>query len=228
MAKRVTFQLPEGTSFLDYASPSRILQAYNNDMKAIRAEASRERSIIRKRIERMEQAGETYNTFYQRFHDRETALPNLKNLSDAQILEYLGSYAQSLAGGYQSTVREIRERRRDIIETIRTEAEENGDEILAQALSKDPTAKQMSMVGKLMGMTQKIVGKNVDSGTMLQMALKLVISGNKKESLLNKAGRIIAELGLDDEDEKLENLKNTFTSKGGYRVSYLKSRGKRG
>ena len=55
MAVKHTVNLAKGTQLVDYANPSRILRAFDNDMSRIRAEYSRQRSIIRKRIERMEE-----------------------------------------------------------------------------------------------------------------------------------------------------------------------------
>lgn len=274
MARRTAARLAPGTTIIDYASPTRILKAFGNDMKAIRAEASRERSIIRKRLERMKKAGETQNRFYQHYYSGNYAsrsqtkkqsvstsdilnamksatppenimkaftepnpnfpqnrfdspLPPISSLSDTEVLEYLSYLAMGIAGGFQSTLSEIKQSRKDIIEALKNEALENEDLEFYNLLNKRITGKQMSQVGRLMGMSQKVVGRLVDSGTVFQTAMKLVLGG-KKESLLKKATRLIQELGLDDEDEKLENLKNTFTSTGGYRVSYLKSRGKRG
>lgn len=233
MAKRTGARLAEGTTLIDYASHSRIMKAFNNDMRAIRAEASRERSIIRKRIERMEKAGETYNKFYEKYgQNKEAMLPNLKNLSDAEVLEFLGMYAQGLGGGYQSTVTDIRKSREEVVESLRLEAEESGDEEFAFALAKPPTAKQMADVGRLMGMIQKVVGKLVDSGTTYQLAMKMILGRDKKESLLSKASRMMQTLGLDEDEDgnvsRLEELKKTFKANGQYRASYLKSRGKRG
>ncbi len=51
-------KLNPSKSLVDYASQDRILKAYNNNMKEIREDASRYRSIIRKRLDRMEAAGE--------------------------------------------------------------------------------------------------------------------------------------------------------------------------
>lgn len=223
--------LARGTTILDYANPTRILKAFDGDMKAIRAEYSRIRSIERKRIDRMREAGEVYNKFYSRYSDPE-ALPTTRSLTDKEVLEYLSDAAHGIAGGYKSSLSEIREARKDTLEALQAEAAENGDYELVEMLSKNPTAKQMADVGKMMGMIQKTVGKLEDSNKVYQAALKAVL-GKSKESLLSKTARVMMELGFDEDEEgnetgSLERLKSTYTSKGNYRVSYQKSRGKRG
>ena len=88
----------------DYASPSRIENLFNNSMKDIRAEASRMRSIIRKRMERMEIAGETTNRSFELFGDRKTSLPSINSMTDAQVKEFMSRAAQQIGGGHMATL----------------------------------------------------------------------------------------------------------------------------
>lgn len=233
MAKRQGATLARGTTFLDYASPAKILAAFENDMRKIRAEYSRQRSIIRKRVERMEKAGEIYNPYYERYgRNRDLALPTVKNLSDADLLLMLSSTARGISGGYQATVSEIRESRADTLGALKAQAEAAGDEDLAEALSKGLSAKQLSQVGRIMGMIKRVVGKTEDSDTVRQFAMRVVLGKRKGESLLSMAARTMDLLGVGDDEEgspsNLEALKERYTTKGTVRVSWKKAHSKRG
>ena len=225
--------LPAGMTLLDFASPARIMKAFDNDMKAIRAEYSRERSINRKRVERMREAGETYNPYYKHYGEKfDKVMPSARELTDQELLRALSVAAHGIGGGYLSTVKDIRESRTDTIEALKLQAEDDEDEELLAALSKKPTAKQMADVGKMMGMIERTVGKLMDSGTVYQEAIKSVMNGKKGESLLTKTARVMQELGIDTdetgEQDNLERLKSMHTQKGDLRASYKKSRQKRG
>lgn len=232
MAKRTGARLAEGTTITDYSNPTRILRTFNNDMRAIRAEYSRQRSIIRKRLDRLEKAGEVYNKFYQYYgKDRNVQIPSLKGLSDSDVLDMLSRTAGGIGRGFQSTVKEVREARKEVFAQLELEAEESGDTAFAQQMKEGLTASQYSKVGYIMRMINKVVGRLNSSDEAYQKAMKYVVnSSDPKESLLSKAGRIIKEMGLDPDDTivKLEDLKNTFKNNGQYRANYLKSRGKRG
>lgn len=231
MAQRKYAGLTKGT-IIDYASPSRIMDLYGGDMKAIRAEYSRERSIVRKRVERMEAAGETSNITFQKFGNVKEQLPTVKELSDSEVLDMLGEMARQIGGGYKSTtLSQIQESRKDWQETMRQQAEDMGDEDLAEALNKPLTPKQFDNLRRMMGMIQKVVGKQQTSDTVLQAALKQILKGGKKESLLTKAARALDELGIDetpDGGDALEVIKSQYTAKGTNRVSWQKAHGKRG
>lgn len=233
MAKRQGATLARGTTFLDYASPARILAAFENDMRKIRAEYSRQRSIIRKRVERMEKAGEIYNPYYERFgRNRELSLPTVKTLSDADLLLMLSSTARGIAGGYQATVSEIRESRADTLGALKAQAEAAGDEDLAEALAKGLSAKQLAQVGRIMGMIKRVVGKTEDSNTVRETAMRVVLGKRKGESLLGMAARTMDLLGVGEDEEgntgNLEALKERYTQKGTVRVSWKKAHSKRG
>lgn len=229
MSTRKQAGLKSGTTLTDYASGSRIEKAFGGSMKDIRAEYSRQRSIIRKRVERMEEAGETYNKFYGIFGDR-SAIPSAKGLTDAQVLKHLSMTAQAIGGGYVSTVSEIRERREELRERMLAEAEEYQDVELAEVLKKPLTPKQYGQVGRVMGMIRQAIGQYVGSDEVYQEALKVVLKDGGKTSLLTLANKVL-NMTMGEENvstEFLENMKEKYTAKGTVRVSYKKAHRKRG
>lgn len=230
MADRKLASLSKGT-LVDYASPARIRSLFGDDMSKIRSEYSRQRSILRKRMERMEKAGETFNRAFERFGDVKTQLPTIRELTDQQVLEMLSRTAQQIGGGYQGTVSEIRASRKDAQEALKAQAESMGDEDLADALDKPLTPRQYERMQRLMGMIQKMIGKNYTSDEVRTAALKEVLNGKGKESLLTKASRALESLGFDTDNngEMLAaKIKEQYTAKGTVRVSWSKAHGKRG
>ncbi len=229
MAIRKQAGLKSGTTLTDYASGSRIEKAFGGSMKDIRAEYSRQRSIIRKRVERMEEAGETYNKFYGIFGDR-SAIPSAKGLTDAQVLKHLSMTAQAIGGGYVSTVSEIRERREELRERMQDQAEEYGDTELAEMLKRPLTPSQYARAGRLMGMIRQALGKYLGSDDTYQESLKVILKDDGKTSLLTLANRVLNNV-LGEENvsvEYLEKMKEKYTAKGTVRVSYAKAHRKRG
>ena len=220
--------LATGTTLPDYASQERIQRAFGGDMAAIRREYSRQRSIIRKRVERLEAAGETYNQYYKKYANLDEVLPSARGLSDQELMQAMARSAHGIGAGMQSTVSEIRAAREEQIEGLRAEAESMGDEDLAEALEKGLSAKQLDNVNRLMGMIQKVVGRHDNSDTVRQEATKAVLSGDRKESLLAKAARVINDLGLgSNSQDALADLKQVYTVRGTVRVSYKRSHGRR-
>lgn len=229
MATRKQAGLKSGTTLTDYASGSRIEKAFGGSMKDIRAEYSRQRSIIRKRVERMESAGETYNKFYGIFGDR-SVIPSAKGLTDAQVLKHLSMTAQAIGGGYVSTVSEIRERREELRERMLEQAEEYGDEELAEALKKPLTPRQYGRIGRVMGMIRHAIGQYVGSDEVFQEATKVVLQDDGKTSLLTLANKVMNNT-MGEENvtvEQLSAMKERYTAKGTTRVSYAKAHRKRG
>ena len=227
MARRKGASLPAGLSITDFASPARVLNALGSPA-TIRAEYSRQRSIIRKRVERMAAAGETANKFYNLFGNIQKDLPRVKDLTIEQMSKLLASTSRAIAGGYQATLTEVRATRRDITAALRMEAELGGDTALAAALEKDPTPQQMERINRLMGMIQKTVGrKTMDSNELRQSATLAVMTSKSKTSLLRLGGQIMQRMGLDDADN-LEGLKDRFTAAGTTRVAWSRVHGSRG
>lgn len=228
MARRNTgARLPEGTFLTDFASSERVRAALGSDA-AIQAEYSRQRSIIRKRVERLAAAGETYNRLYKTFGNLEQALPTVKNLTTEQMAKLLGATSRAIAGGYQNTLRAIRESRRSTSNALRKQAEAEGDIALAEALARDPTPAQMEKIYRLMGMVERTLGKKmVDTNELLEDATKIVMSSRSKTSLLTMASQLMANQGF-DELEDLAALKDRFTARGTVRVSWSRAHGKRG
>ena len=227
-------KLPEGLTLLDFASPAAIMRAFQGDEKRIRAEYSRQRSIVRKRVERMKAAGETDNFVYRKYGDLKQALPTADQLSTRQMMEILTNTGSTIAGGYQSTLSDIRQRRRRLKKTIEeaqergkakgkkgaAAADEGGDE--GEAL----TDAQVKKIQQLMGMTQFVLGKAQDSDTILEEATKIVKRGGKQRNLLTMAAEILTRFDADVED--LEGLRSRFTAKGTTRVSWAKAHKGRG
>jgi hypothetical protein len=227
MARRKGASLPAGLSITDFASPARVLHALGSP-SAIQAEYSRQRSIIRKRIERMAAAGETANKFYNLFGNLREALPQVKNLTTEQMSKLLASTSRAIAGGYQATLSEVRKSRHDVAAALRLEAEQEGDTQLAEVLAKDPSPQQMDKIRRLMGMIQKTVGrKTLDSGDTMRMATLVVMTSKSKTSLLTMGAKVMQLLGVDDADN-LEALKDRFTAAGTTRVAWSRVHGSRG
>ena len=230
MATRKSASLKEGTTLYDYSSATRIKEAFGNNMRDIRAEASRYRSILRKRVERMEQAGETYNKFYNLYKDRERMLPSIKGLSDTQVMKYLSMYAQAIGGGYVSTVSEIREHRDELRQRMYDEAEEFGDEELMEYLKRPITPRQYGQIGRIMGMIRTAIGQYVGSDDVYQEAMKVVLADDGKTSLLTLANKVLDNMIGEEnvESEMRDAMKERYTARGTTRVSYKKAHGKRG
>ena len=228
-------KLPEGMTLLDFASPAAIMRAFQGDERRIRAEYSRQRSIIRKRIERMKAAGETDNFVYRKYGDIKNDLPTADQLSTRQMMEILTNTGSTIAGGYQSTLSDIRQRRRRLRKTIE-EAQERGKakgKRGAAVAGEDGgddgealTDAQVKKIQQLMGMTQFVLGKAQDSDTILEEATKIVKRGGKQRNLLTMAAEILTRFDADVED--LEGLRSRFTAKGTTRVSWAKAHKGRG
>lgn len=234
-------RLPEGTTLLDFATPGAILRAFEGDERRIRAEYSRQRSIVRKRIERMAAAGETENFVYRKYGDLRSALPTADKLSTRQMLDILTSTASTIGGGYQSTLRDIKQRRQRLRKTIEEQEQKEGAKAKTRTKGKRTTDDesgdegdggkltdaQLRKIQKLMGMTQFVLGKARDSGELLEMVTDTVRRGGSKRNLLSMAAEILNAYGA-AEPEDLEGLKSRFTAKGTMRVSWAKAHGKRG
>lgn len=224
--------------FIDYASPARIMRLFNNDMSAIRKEYSRQRSIIRKRVERMEKAGLTHNKTFERFGDVKTQLPPVKSLSDRQLLEMISSTAHEIGAGYQnSTVSGIRQSRTQTISEIKDQAELYKDEELKQLLNRDMTDRQYDRMLRVMGMVERVIGYYNTS--VRKEAMNYVLeTGKSKRSLVEIAIDAITALGVptglqDDNPEKQrQNIRaqvaDKYNREGKVKVSYKKAHKKRG
>lgn len=228
MARRNTgARLPEGTFLTDYSSPERVRQTLGSD-SAIQAEYSRQRSIIRKRVERMAAAGEVYNRLYKTFGNLVEDLPAVKNLTTEQMAKLLGATSRAIAGGYQNTLRDIKAARSEAVSVMRQRAEQENDTELVEALSKEPTPAQMARIHTIMGMVQRTLGrKMVDSNELQEDATKIVMTSKSKTSLLTLASQVMAAQGYDDMDD-LMAMKDRFTARGTTRVSWAKAHKARG
>lgn len=225
MAARTGAKLPQGTSIVDFRSPAAILNALGSE-KAIRAEYSRQRSIIRKRIERMEKAGETTNTFYQRFGDMKRAIPTAKGLSTEEMKQRLAAMARAIGGGYQSTLTEVKAARKAAMERVRQEAEDAGDAATADFLGKELTPKQAEKVGRVWNIVRGVMGRSlgklIGSGDMDVKITRVVMEG--KQSVLSMAAQVLSD--YDADIATLEILRERFTQTGKTRVAWSKAHGR--
>ena len=227
--KRQGASLKKGT-LVDYSSASRITTLYGNDMAAIRTEYSRQRSIIRKRVERMAAAGETSNITYQKFGNVAEQLPTVRSLTDSQVLEMLTRTSGQIAGGYNATLSQVREARARATKDLRIEAEAAGDTELATFLSKPMTPAQYRRIGRLTSMLREVALK-IPTGDVYSVAAKEVLGKDSKESLFDKAKRALKVLGIDEIEDgtlALERIKQQFTSKGTTRISWKRAHSRRG
>ena len=219
--------LAPSTTITDYASYARLKSAFGTDA-AIVSEYSRERSILRKRLERMEAAGETDNWLYKTFGNMKEDLPTARGMSAQQAAQMLASTARALGGARSASLSEIRKSRAETKEVLAQQAEDADDEDFADAIRK-MTDKQWRKMTKVMGMVQRTVGaRNLDSEKVMQEAAKIVLNTKGKTSVLTMAANVIANLGLDDNTGNLEKLGQMFTKTGSTRVSWKKAHAKRG
>lgn len=233
MAKIKYAKLKKGTTLVDYATPTKIVSAFEGDFSAIREEYSRLRSIVRKRVERMEKAGETDNPTYQRYGNVKVQLPTVKELSDYQILQMLSNLAQQVGGGFKTaTLSQIRETRNEWRDMLNEIAEDSGDEELKELLkSKKLTDARIKTMQRMLGMIQKVVGTQLSSDEVIETTLKVVLSHESGTSLLQMAAEVINELGIDTDmhgKDALESLRERYTAEGTTRVNWAKAHKKRG
>ena len=231
MATRKSASLAPGTTLLDYASGAAIMRAFNNDINAIRREYSRQRSIIRKRLDRLEAAGETSSNFYRKFSDRERSIPSLVNLNTQEVLLMLAKTAGVIGGGYQSTVSEIRASRAKAQAKMKSQAIEFGDTELAERLDKPITNRQAARIGRLMGMVKEVLGNfyYANSADVYETAIKQVLNDKKQTSLLTLADDVLSLVAKQEKDASwMDTIKEKYTAQGKVRVSYKKAHVKRG
>lgn len=231
---RHTVNLAKGTQLTDYANPSRIMRAFDGDMSRIRAEYSRQRSIIRKRIERMEAAGEIHNDFYRRFGNMQEAIPSLKGLSNEQVMRAMSGTANALVGGYQTTLKEIRQARQEAFEEFKAQAENAGDKKLVAELNKQGlTSEAYDNIKTLMGYMQNAgVIKFKPSKPVYDAVIKEYYKRKDGESLADVASKVVKKLRLrvsdDQRVEIMEKIQRGANTAGGKTVSFDKARKKRG
>ena len=232
MAVKHTVNLAKGTQLVDYANPSRILRAFDNDMSRIRAEYSRQRSIIRKRIERMEKAGEIHNDFYRRFGNMQEAIPSLKGLSNEQVMRAMSGTANALVGGYQTTLKEIKEARLTAFEEFKAQAKKEGDKKLLQELETQGLSSQgYQDIRTLMGYLENAgVIKVKPSKSVYTSVIKAYYKKKENESLMDIASKVVKRLRLDADTKSgmLEKIQSRSNAPGGKSVSFNEARRKRG
>lgn len=223
---RRSAKLPQGLTPYDFRTPSSIMSALGTEA-AVRAEYSRQRSIIRKRVERMAAAGETSNQFYKRFGNLAQAMPTAKGLSTKEMMSRMAASSRAIGGGYQSTMTAVKQSRKETMERLREQAEEEGDDLTADYLSKPLTPKQAEKVNKLWGIIRavmgKSLGKSIGSGDMEKQIIQMVVAGG--QSVLSMAAAVMSH--YDADIAELETLKNRFTQTGKTRVAWSKAHGRK-
>ena len=221
--------LREGTIPSDYRSLRSQVTTLGTE-SALRAEYSRLRSIVRKRIERMEQAGETTNRFYEKFGNLAEALPTAKGRDTRDLSMRLSVLAKALGGGYTGTVKEIKEERKRQAERFAQAAEDSGDEETAEYFrdAKNITKSQWDKIHRMMGIVWQFAGRSISSKEVEAVAAKTVLSSKgQKKSVLQMAAEVMRDLGLDDV-ANLEDIQQRYKKDGRLRASWKKARNKRG
>ena len=222
MATRRGAKLPPNTSLLDFSTPAKILEKLGSDA-AVRREYSRQRSIIRKRVERMAAQGETSSQFYKTFGDLATALPTAKGLSTQEMLMRMTASARAIGGGYQSTLTQVKAARQETASRLADQARQVGDVETANALERGLTPSQMEKMGKLWGILRATMGKRfsraIGSGDINLMIAETVIEG--KRSVLSMAATLINDLG--GGTAELEGAMERYTQTGKERVAWTRS-----
>lgn len=219
-------KLPQGLTPYDFRTPSSIMSALGSD-KAVREEYSRQRSIIRKRVERMAAAGETSNQFYKRFGNLAQAMPSAKGLSTKEMMTRLAASSRAIGGGYQSTMTAVKQARKETQERIRQQAEEEGDDETAEFFSKPLTPKQTEKANRIWGIVRavmgKSLGKSIGSDGMEKQIYQTVVEGG--QSVLSMAAAVMSH--YDADIAELETLKERFTQTGKTRVAWSKAHGRK-
>ena len=251
MARRSGAKLATGTSVVDYRSPASIVSTFAKQLipgvdsqtilqhlrqnpadqkrvdTAIRAEYSRQRSILRKRVERMEAAGETANQFFSRFGDIKKSMPTAKGLSTQEMMQRMAAMSRAIGGGYQATLTEVKASRKSAMERVRQEAEDAGDDVTADFLSKELTPKQAEKVNRVWAIVRAVMGKSlgkaIGSGGLDVKIHETVIEGG--QSVLAMGAQVLSDYDADIAD--LETIKERFTQTGKTRVAWAKAHRKR-
>ncbi len=218
-------RLAPGLTITDYSTPARIRESFGSE-KAIRQEYTRQRDIMRKRVGRLESAGERDNWVYSVFGDFKSAMPEAKTLSTDEMMHILAVSSRVLSGAYQSTLREIKASREEQIEAMRAEAEAEGDEETAEALAKGLSSAQFARLNRVTGMIERIVGRNIDTKEVRRNIVNTIVQAGSKRSLLSIAAQVINDLDIGNEDS-ISQLSSRFTAKGTTRVSWAKAHSNR-
>lgn len=230
MARRQASRLLPGTTLADYSSPARIRSALGTE-SAIRAEYSRQRSIIRKRVERLAKAGETSNAFYQRFGNLAEALPTAKGMSTKDMMQRMAASARALSGAYTSTLKGILQQRKEMSERIAKQARERGDIQTADFLESGKlTGRQEMKIKRVWKIVRAVAGKSIGyalgSGDIDDQIAEAVTGGGSKQSALSIASQILTAMDADTQD--LERAKKQFTKEGKVRVAWTREQRKKG
>lgn len=221
MAQRPKSRLPKGTGVENFSSPTKIMKTLGTE-KAIREEYSRQRSIIRKRIERLRAAGETDNWMYKTFGHMDRDLPSSRGLSTQTMMKLMAPMSRALSGGYKSDLTSIRAARKEYQSDLADQAEEAGDEDTAAAI-RNMSSAQFGKAMRIVGMIQRVTGKGLTSDELVEAAVEMVAtSKGKKMSLFSMASEVINKLGLDSDDDTdvISKMGAMFTAKGTIRASW--------
>ena len=225
----------KGKTLMDFSSPMRILETFGNNDRAIREEYSRQRSIIRKRIERLELAGEVNNWLYQRFGNFAIEMPTARELTTKQMMMIMKSSAGVLSGAYQDvTLRSIKKSQREAFRTAAKTASHYGDKETADIL-RTPKAKELwEQIIRVYGM---IKPEKQTIYAMLGEAAHQVIKRYEQEekrkggprniSLITIAGSVAKAMGM-DKDKTIADIKKVYTGEGKKKPDFKKAKKARG
>ena len=217
--------LRPGLTELDFRSMTSIREALG-DEKAIRAEYSRMRSIIRKRVERLGSAGETKNWMHRTFGNVAENLPTAKGMSTRDMMMRMAPMARALSGSYQTTLKEIRKSRKKAIQTISQEAKQSGQAKEAVDLGQMTDA-EYEKYKILMGMIENVIGRQVAYSKGLIGSVVETMSDRKPgESIRDLAKRAISIMELSEQKKRdaKHSLEYRWTTKGKTKVAWKNRR----
>lgn len=221
---RTRSKLPEGLSQIDYSSAKRIRSAFGSE-KEIRAEYSRMRNIITKRVGRLEEAGETKNNFYRIFG--RNPLPKTKEVSTSQMMMRMASMARALSGSYSSDLRSIKEERRSAKDKLAKAAKKVGNEKSAKEI-KELTDAQYDKLKIIYGILENVLGRSgFYKGQGEDAIYNAFASRTKDESVRSMAARALKSLsGLTPQEKRdaLHSIEFRWTTKGKTKVNWKKLR----
>ena len=210
-------RLPEGMTVIEFASPARIMAAFEGNEQAIRAEYSRQRSIIRKRIERMKAAKETYNATYAKFGDLKSALPSARGMSTMEMMKRMSGMASNIAGTFESTLSQIKQSRADVEANLIAGARSAGDTKFAEALEAGGlTPIKYERMKRVMGMIRAVMPDAYPETAWDTVQSEVAKTSNKK-SLIDIAGNVLRKLGFEADTV---TIGNKYTAQGKLNTVY--------
>lgn len=223
---RTKSSLREGLTELDFSSQTRIRAALG-DEKAIRAEYSRMRSIIRKRINELEKANVKRNWLYRTFGDMQKQLPTARGMSTRDMMKRMAPMARALSGSYKQTnLRDIRRTEAKTIKTIADQAKTAGQVADAKDIGTWTDA-EFEKFKILMGMIENVVGRQLSYDKGITAAVSAALQNRQPgQSLRDMAKKAVDLMGMSRRAKQnaKHSLEFRWTAKGKTKVSWKNRR----